>query len=321
MSFHWSKFVHDNLLSSFNDLFDQLKPKYEDKANSAKDKKAVEGPNNTNEKPMETSSDKLLNETNEVSSDKRKTEPTDESLDEKDSTTDMSKDEPNVSRDNHSTSVNSLGSDTSSDQAKAKDEKLAEASDDLDITIPKASINEDLNIDASTSVETKVSWDALAFDEFPSIDEDFIEQLKIIVGEELSSLLKTSDDTYKIRVKNIDNQISAINFDYDKLRRLYETSSFSQKRAIMFLFASPFHIINHLLKDYKKETFQDMFDVYFFMKLPRLILPFDELFSNFSLYDCLTNPFILDVQLLELNPDEISDDKCEDTLMEIAGMI
>ena len=304
MPFHWSKFVHDNLLSSFNDLFDQLKPKYEDKANSDKDEKAIEGPNNTNEKSMETSNDKLLNETNEVSSDKRKTEPTDESLDEKGSTSDMSKDEPNNPIDNHSASVNSLSSDASSDQAKAKDEKPTEASDDLDIDRPKASINEDLNID-----------------EFPVIDEDFIEQLKIIVGEELSSLLKTSDGAYKIRVKNIDNQISAINFDYEKLRRLYETSSFSQKRAIMFLFASPFHIINHLLKDYEKETFQDMFDVYFFMKLPRLILPFDELFSNFSLYDCLTNPFILDVQLLELNPDEISDDKCEDTLMEIAGMI
>lgn len=222
MSFHWAKLVHENLLSSFNELFDQLKPNYK-----ASDENA-------------------------------------ESL-------------------------------SSNDKQSEENSESSSSNDDA---------SEELHID-----------------EFPSIDEAFIEQLQDIIGEELSSLLKSADGVYEIRVKNIDEQISAVDFDFDKLRDLYETSSFSQKRAIMFLFASPFHIINHIQDDYKKEPFQDIFDVYFFMKLPRLILPFDELFSNFSLYDCLTNPFILDTQLMELNPDEISDDKCEDTLLEISGMI
>lgn len=222
MSFHWAKLVHENLLSSFNELFDQLKPSYKESDENA------------------------------------------ESL-----------------------SSNDKQSEENSESSSSKDD----ASEELHI------------------------------DEFPTIDEAFIEQLQDIIGEELSSLLKSTDGAYEIRVKNIDEQISAVDFDFDKLRDLYETSSFSQKRAIMFLFASPFHIINHIQDDYKKEPFQDIFDVYFFMKLPRLILPFDELFSNFSLYDCLTNPFILDTQFMELNPDEISDDKCEDTLLEISGMI
>ena len=227
MSFHWAKLVHENLLSSFNELFDQLKPSY----------KASE--------------------------------------------------------------ENAVG--LSSNEVQAKDKQSEE------------------NAEGSSSKDD--ASEELHIDEFPTIDEAFIERLQDIIGEELSSLLKSTDGAYKIRVKNIDEQISAVDFDFDKLRDLYETSSFSQKRAIMFLFASPFHIINHIQDDYKKEPFQDIFDVYFFMKLPRLILPFDELFSNFSLYDCLTNPFILDTQLMELNPDEISDDKCEDTLLEISGMI
>ena len=261
MAFHWAKFVHENLLSSFNDLFDQLKPKYGERLNSAVDEAKVE----------------TSKETNETSS----------------ITTNVKED---TSRDSIKDKQSGEGSNDSSNDEKAQE--------DNSTAISKPSpIDENFKID-----------------EFPVIDESFIERLKEIIGDELSSLLKSTDDAYEIRVKNIDNQISAIDFDYDKLRHLYETSSFSEKRAIMFLFASPFHIINHLLDDYKNETFQDMFDSYFFMKLPRLILPFDELFSNFTLYDCLTNPFILDVQLLELNPDEISDDKCEDTLMEIAGI-
>lgn len=250
MSFHWAKLVHENLLSSFNELFDQLKPSYK--------------------------------EVNEASND---------------------------------SSVKNSESLSSNDiQTKNSNDEIVQAKDKDDGDECSGNKHEDgLNVDASN--------EDLHIDEFPSIDEAFIEQLQDIIGEELSSLLKSTDDAYKIRVKNIDEQISAVDFDFDKLRDLYETSSFSQKRAIMFLFASPFHIINHIQNDYKKEPFQDMFDVYFFMKLPRLILPFDELFSNFSLYDCLTNPFILDTQLMELNPDEISDDKCEDTLLKISGVI
>lgn len=248
MSFHWAKLVHENLLSSFNELFDQLKPSY---------KEVYEASNDSSAKNSESLS------SNDIQAEKNPNDEVDQAKDEHD-------------RNEH-----------------------------------------ELN-DASKAFPTN---EYLHIDEFPSIDEAFIEQLQDIIGEELSSLLKSTDGAYKIRVKNIDNQISAVDFDFDKLRDLYETSSFSQKRAIMFLFASPFHIINHIQDDYKKELFQDIFDVYFFMKLPRLILPFDELFSNFSLYDCLTNPFILDTQLMELNPDEISDDKCEETLLEISGMI
>lgn len=263
MSFHWAKLVHENILSSFNELFDQLKPSY---------KEVNEVPNVLENKASNDSSVKNS-----------------ESLSSNDIQTKNSNDEV----------VQAKDKDNEDECSGNKHE------DRLNVNVSKAFLtNEDLHID-----------------EFPSIDEAFIEQLQDIIGEELSSLLKSTDDAYKIRVKNIDEQISAVDFDFDKLRDLYETSSFSQKRAIMFLFASPFHIINHIQDDYKKEPFQDMFDVYFFMKLPRLILPFDELFSNFSLYDCLTNPFILDTQLMELNPNEISDDKCEDTLLEISGMI
>lgn len=259
MSFHWAKLVHENLLSSFNELFDQLKPSYKE-VNEVPSKLEYEASNDSSDKNSESLS------SNDIQTEK------------------ISNDEVIQTNDKHD-----------NDECSGNKHE-----DGLNVNAS----NEDLHID-----------------EFPSIDEAFIEQLQDIIGEELSSLLKSTDDAYKIRVKNIDEQISAIDFDFDKLRDLYESSSFSQKRAIMFLFASPFHIINHIQDDYKKEPFQDMFDVYFFMKLPRLILPFDELFSNFSLYDCLTNPFILDTQLMELNPNEISDDKCEDTLLEISGMI
>lgn len=278
MSFHWAKLVHENLLSSFNDLFDQLKPSY-------KEAKKEETPNNINEVPS-----KLEDKASNNSSEKNP-----ESLSSKDIQTNDKQMEKN------------------------SNDEVVQAKDKHDSNVSSGNEHEnELNVDASKAFPTN---DDLHIDEFPSIDEAFIEKLQDIIGEELSSLLKSTDDAYKIRVKNIDEQISAVDFDFDKLRDLYETSSFSQKRAIMFLFASPFHIISHIQDDYKKELFQDMFDVYFFMKLPRLILPFDELFSNFSLYDCLTNPFILDTQLMELNPDEISDDKCEDTLLEISGMI
>ena len=264
MSFHWAKLVHENLLSSFNELFDQLKPSYKE-VNEVPSKLEYEASNDSSEKNPESLS------SNDIQTEK------------------ISNDEVVQTNDKHD-----------------NDECSGNKHED------------ELNVDASKAFPTN---EDLHIDEFPSIDEAFIEQLQDIIGEELSSLLKSTDDAYKIRVKNIDEQISVVDFDFDKLRDLYESSSFSQKRAIMFLFASPFHIINHIQDDYKKELFQDMFDVYFFMKLPRLILPFDELFSNFSLYDCLTNPFILDTQLMELNPNEISDDKCEDTLLEISGMI
>lgn len=275
MSFHWAKLVHENLLSSFNDLFDQLKPSY-------KEVKKEETPNNINEVPS-----KLEDKASNDSSEKNPESLSSNDIQANDKQTEKnSNDEVVQVKDKHDRDEHSRNEDELNDASK---------------TFPT---NEDLHID-----------------EFPSIDEAFIEQLQDIIGEELSSLLKSTDGAYKIRVKNIDEQISAVDFDFDKLRDLYETSSFSQKRAIMFLFASPFHIINHIQDDYKKELFQDIFDVYFFIKLPRLILPFDELFSNFSLYDCLTNPFILETQLMELNPDEISDDKCEETLLEISGMI
>lgn len=204
MTFQWSKYVHDNLLSSFNDFFDELKPEYKEKVEEKEVPKEIE-----------------------------------------------------------------------------------------DIYI----------------------------DEYPAIDEDFICKLKDLIGEELTNLLKNKEKSYAIRVKNLDNQISAVNFDVEKLRDFYESSTFSQKRALMFLFASPFHVINHLLNDYKQEQFQTNMDTYFFTKLPRIIMPFDELFGYFSLYDCLTNPFILDVQLRELNPNEISDENCEEILEEFAGVI
>lgn len=272
MSFHWAKLVHENLLSSFNELFDQLKPSYKEVNEASNDSSAKNSKSlSSNDIQAEKNSNDIQTEkiSNDIQAEKN------------------SNDEVVQAKDKHD-----------GDERSGNEHEL---NDDASEAFPT---NEDLHID-----------------EFPSIDEAFIEQLQDIIGEELCSLLKSTDDAYKIRVKNIDEQISAVDFDFEKLRDLYETSSFSQKRAIMFLFASPFHIINHIQNDYKKELFQDMFDVYFFMKLPRLILPFDELFSNFSLYDCLTNPFILDIQLMELNPDEISDDKCEETLLEISGMI
>ena len=161
----------------------------------------------------------------------------------------------------------------------------------------------------------------LYVNEYPIIDNEFITKLSDIIGEELCGLLKTSDTTYKIRLHNIENQISVVDIDMEKFREFYNAAGFSQKRAIMYLFASPFHIINNILDDYSKELFHVDFETYYFTKLPRIILSFDDLFGNFSLYDCLTNPFLLDTQLLEFDPDEIADDKCEATLQEIAGVI